>query len=147
MPRLLAAALACLFLIPATARAADVAAVGAQQKLTRIGPDGNLAFSAHDPTIAYNSVDDEFLLAWLGRDPLAPGETEVYGQVLDGTGTPKGIVRRLSFVPGTTAPQQPAVSYSSAANTYMLAYVAPPPVGPNNPAGQEEILAQVVTAT
>jgi hypothetical protein len=66
--------------------------------------------------------------------------------VLDGTGKPKGIVRRLSFVPGATAPAQPAVSYSSAVNQYMLAYVAPPPTGPNNPAGQEEILAQVVTA-
>ena len=32
---------------------------------------------------------------------LAPGETEVYGQVLDGTGKPKGIVRRLSTVAGT----------------------------------------------
>ena len=136
--RLLATAAAAVVLIPATAHAADVAAVGAQQKLTRIGPDGNLAFSAHDPAIAYNSADDEFLLAWLGRDPAAPGETEVYGQILDATGKPKGTVRRLSTVAGT--PEQPVVSYSSAVNTYILAYVAPPPAGPNNPAGQEEII-------
>jgi hypothetical protein len=143
--RLLATAAAAVALIPATAHAADVAAVGAQQKLTRIGPDGNLAFSAHDPAIAYNSVDDEFLLAWLGRDPAAPGETEVYGQILDATGKPDGPVRRLSTVAGT--PEQPVVSYSSAVNTYILAYVAPPPAGPNNPSGQEEIIGQIVTAT
>src|SRR5829696_5295948 len=101
LTRTLATALGVVALIPATAHAADVAPVGAQQKLTQIGPDGNLSFSAHEPTIAYNSRDDEFLLAWLGRDPLAPGETEVYGQILDATGKPKGIVRRLSTVAGT----------------------------------------------
>ncbi len=127
--RLLATAAAAVVLTPATAHAADVAAVGAQQKLTRIGPDGNLAF----------------LLAWLGRDPAAPGETEVYGQILDATGKPEGPVRRLSTVAGT--PEQPVVSHSAAVNTYILAYVAPPPAGPNNPAGQEEIIGQIVTAT
>ena len=145
--RLLATAAAAVVLIPATAHAADVAAVGAQQKLTRIGPDGNLAFSAHDPAIAYNSVDDEFLLAWLGRDPAAPGETEVYGQILDGTGKPEGHRPPAVDRWPATRPTQPVVSYSSAVNTYMLAYVAPPPAGPNNPAGQEEIIGQIVTAT
>ena len=57
--RLLATAFGVVALIPATADAADVAPVGAQQKLTQIGPDGNVSFSARDPAIAYNSRDDE----------------------------------------------------------------------------------------
>lgn len=87
-------------------------------------------------------------VAWVGRETDAPGETEVYGQILDGAGQPKGLVRRLSTVAGTAAPSQPVLSYASAVNTYMLAYIGPPPAGSDNaPSGQQEVIAQVVTAT
>ena len=97
--------------------------------------------------MAYNSHDDEFLIAWIGRDPALPSETEIYGRILDGTGAPKGAIRRLSFVDGTTAADQPVLGYSPSINQYLLAYTGPPPDAPNNPAGQREILAQAVTAT
>ena len=129
------------------AQAADVNAIGSQLRLTQIGPDGNIAFYARAPTIAYNSLDDEFLVAWVGRDPTVPGEDEIYGRVLDGTGVPKGAVRRLSAVSGATAPAQPVLGYSPSVNQYLLAYTAPPLAAPNNPVGQREVMAQVVSAT
>jgi hypothetical protein len=132
---------------PSLAAAADITAIGAQMRLTNVGPDGNTSFFARDPAIAYNSVDDEFLVAWTGRDPAAPTETEIYGRVLDGTGAPKGTVRRLSTVDGTTAPQQPVLGYSPTVNQYLLVYTGPPPDATNNPAGQREVIAQVVSAT
>ena len=100
--------------------------------------------ASHD---RYNSLDDEFLVAWVGRDPTVPGEDEIYGRILDGTARPRKTVRRLSTVSGTTAPTQPVLGYSPSVNQYLLAYIAPPLASPNNPVGQREVLAQVVSAT
>ena len=138
-------------LVPGSAAAqAPVDGVGFPQRLTQIGPDGNTAFGAFDPGVAYNTLQDEFLVVWQGIDPSAPTETEIYGRLLDGVGAPKGPVHRLSEVPGTNPAGQPVVGYSPVVNQYLLAYTGFPPAAvpppANNPAGQVEILGQVVTS-
>ena len=137
-------------LVPGSAAAqAPVDGVGFPQRLTQIGADGNTAFGAFDPGVAYNTLQDEFLVVWQGIDPSAPTETEIYGRLLDGVGAPKGPVHRLSEVPGTNPAGQPVVGYSPVVNQYLLAYTGFPPAAvpppANNPAGQVEILGQVVT--
>ena len=139
-------------LLPSAAQAADIGAVGSQLRLTRVGPDGNGAVDANNPAIAYNSRDDEFLIAWVGR--LTPtAEDEILGQILDGRGLPKGDVQALSSVPTALEPAQPVLGYSPDVNQYLLAYTGPvpgfdDPVPPENaPPGQREIIAQVVTLT
>ena len=58
-------------------------------------------------------------------------------------------MHRLSEVPGTAPAGQPVVGYSPVVNQYLLAYTGFPPAAipppANNPAGQVEILGQVVT--
>ena len=84
--------LLALFLVAApAAQAADIFAIGSQSRLTRVGPDGNNAVDANDPAVAYNSVENEFLIAWVGSTTQG-GDIEILGQVLDGNGTPKGTV-------------------------------------------------------
>ena len=84
-------------LVPGSAAAqAPVDGVGFPQRLTQIGPDGDAAFDAYDPEVAYNSLQDEFLVVWSGTDPSAPGDIEIYGRLLNGVGAPKGPVHRLS---------------------------------------------------
>src|SRR5262245_35110106 len=128
--------IALIALLPSAARAADVNSVGAQMRLTQVGPDGNTTFSAQDRAIAYNSRDGEFLIAWVGRAPNVTGEAEVLGMILDRNGVPKGDIRRLSSVADPQTPSQPVLGYSPAVNQYILGYIAPPLAAPNNPPGQ-----------
>ena len=114
--------IALIALLPSAARAADVTGVGAQMRLTQVGPDGNPAFSARDPAIAYNSRDAEFLIAWVGRAPNVAGDAEVLGMILDRNGVPKGDIRRLSTVADPQTPTQPVLGYSPVVNQYILGY-------------------------
>jgi hypothetical protein len=143
-------AVVVLALVPAAAGAQAFDVVTPQTRLTQIGPDGDTSFLVDTPSVAYNSLQDEFLAVWSGVDPVAPGENEIYGRILDGAGNPKGPVRRLTNVPGTDDALQPVVGYSPTVNQYLLAYTAPPPPPDpegDDPAGQREVLAQVVSAT
>lgn len=143
--------LALLLVAPSAAQAADVFAIGSQSRLTRVGPDGNIAVAARNPSVAYNSTNDEFLVVWVGNT-VASAEDEILGQILDGRGTPTGPVHALSAVPDNEpAPAQPVVGYSPVVNQYVVAYIATPDVIPgnpgNSPVGQRELIAQSVTAT
>ena len=64
--------------------AADIFAVGSQSRLTRVGPDGNASVDANDPAIAYNSVDDEFLMVWAGT--TVAGAENAFGNCQGWTG-------------------------------------------------------------
>ena len=55
-------------------------------RISDMGPDGDEAFEANRPSVAYNPVDDEYLVVWQGEDdipPLINGDFEVFGQRLD----------------------------------------------------------------
>jgi len=106
------------------------AEIGGDFRISRMGPDGNAAFDAYFPAIAYNSTEDEYLVVWWGDDNIAPlvdGEYEIYGQRVDGaTGAEIGSDFRLSDVgpdadPGYVA-WDPAVAYNSTEDEYLVVW-------------------------
>ena len=78
--------------------AADGSEVGANDaRLSDMGPDGDPAYGAHRPGVAYGPRRDEYMLVWTGDDdrdfgsgPLAEGEFEVFGQRLTADGSEVG---------------------------------------------------------
>ena len=66
-------------------------------RISDMGPNGDVAYAADNPAVAWNSLDNTYLVVWSGDDdgdfgsgPLADGEFEVYGQRLDGDGSEIG---------------------------------------------------------
>jgi len=119
-------------------------------RLSDMGPNGNTSFSAHDPVVAYNSANNEYLVVWEGDDntsPLVDEEFEIFGQRLDAAGAEVGSndFRLSDMGPnGNTSfsANDPAVAYNSANNEYS-------PVWDGNdttPFTQHEIFAQRVVA-
>ena len=64
-------------------------------RISDMGPDGNVNFGTFTPAVAYNSLDDEYLVVWRGDDntaPLVANEFEVFGQRIDAaTGAEVGV--------------------------------------------------------
>ncbi|MEE8525302.1 MAG: hypothetical protein V3T72_15305 [Thermoanaerobaculia bacterium] len=55
-------------------------------RISSMGVDGNRDFGAFHPAVAYNRVDNQYLVVWDGDDdagPLVEGESEIFGQRLD----------------------------------------------------------------
>ena len=90
-------------LVVTAALAALVGGVGAQEpdfligeptRVSTMGPDGETSSRANSPDIAYNPVDDEFLVVWFGNDGVLDGgqsHQEVFGQRISAaTGEPVG---------------------------------------------------------
>ena len=47
--------------------------VGANdRRISDMGPNGDTAYSAQDPAVAYNPTSDEYLVAWEGDDDAGP---------------------------------------------------------------------------
>ena len=67
--------------------AATGAPIGANDfRLSDMGPDGDAFFEAFEPAIAYNGLDNEYLVVWAGDDntpPLVDDEFEIFGQRID----------------------------------------------------------------
>jgi hypothetical protein len=69
-------------------------------RISEMGPDGDTAYDALDPSVAYNSAANEYLVAWDGDDdsaPLVDDEFELFGRRVvgepappSGGGTPSG---------------------------------------------------------
>jgi len=100
-------------------------------RLTHMGPDLDRNFDAREPDIAYNSINNEYLVVWEGTDQrsgLAPGEAEIYGQrVAADSGILLGEPAfRISFLgPDGTAnfdARNPVVTYNPTHNEYLVAW-------------------------
>src|SRR5262249_52773449 len=61
--------------------------VGANDfRISDMGPDGNTAFAAFHPAVAYSGAANEYLVVWQGDDDtgtLVNEEYEIFGQRLD----------------------------------------------------------------
>src|SRR5262249_44036654 len=67
-------------------------------RLSDMGPDGNTRFAASSPAVAYNGVNNEYLVVWEGDDTI-DNEFEIYGQRVEAdTGLEIGTDFRLSDV-------------------------------------------------
>jgi hypothetical protein len=100
-------------------------------RISDMGPDGNSNFDAFNPAVAYNSIDNEYLVVWEGDDntpPLVDQETEIFGQRLNAaTGAQIGENHiRLSDMGPDGAPnfvaRAPAMAYNSTNNESLVVW-------------------------
>ena len=99
-------------------------------RISRMGPDGDAAYGAFDPAVAYNSTDNEYLVVWYGDDhtaPLVNDESEIFGQRLDATGGELGtndfrISRMGPDGDAACDAIRPAVTYNSTDNEYLVVW-------------------------
>jgi hypothetical protein len=111
--------------------AATGAEVGTNDyRLSDMGPNGDASYNALFPSVAYNSMNNEYLVVWYGDDnttPLVDDEFEIFGQRLSATmgglGTndfrisdmgPNGDVSYDAFYP--------SVVYNSTNNEYLVVW-------------------------
>ena len=112
--------------------AATGAQVGAGDfRISDMGPDGDPAYDAQKPAVAYNGVNHEYLVVWSGEEnigALVNGEFEIFGQRIDaGTGLQVGLNDfRISDMGPDGAPNfdalEPAVAFNSVGNEYLVVW-------------------------
>jgi hypothetical protein len=128
--------------------------IGADFRLSDMGPDGDVNYGAYVAAVAYNSTEDEYLVVWHGDDDtgaLVDEEYEIFGQLVDAaTGAEIGTDLRLSDMgPDGDAnydASSPAVAYNSTANEYLVVWSADDDTGTLVRA-EREIFGQRVSAT
>ncbi len=103
--------------------------IGTDFRISDMGPDGNAAYDALDPRIAYNSTDNEYLVVWSGDDnsgSLVDDENEIFGQRLSAAGVEIGTDFRISDMgPDGDAAYDavtPALAYNSTNNLFIVVW-------------------------
>jgi hypothetical protein len=107
-------------------------------RISDMGPNGNPNYAGYEPTVAYSSADNQWLVAWYGdddTDPLIDEENEIFGQRLDRTGAQGGAndFRISSMGPDGDANYValfPSAAYSAAANQYLVSWSGDDNTGP-----------------
>lgn len=85
-------------------------------RISDMGPDGNVNFGATNPHVAYNSVNNEYLVVWTADDntvPLVDGENEIFGQ----RRTPNEAPTDITVNPGSLPEHEPAGTVASVLST------------------------------
>ena len=99
-------------------------------RLSDMGPNGDTSYSAAVPAVAYNNIDNEYLVVWRADDntsPLVDNENEIFGQRLSGVGIQQGSNDfRISEIgpDGDTnfVPTDPVVVFNSADDQYLVVW-------------------------
>lgn len=123
-------------------------------RVSQAGPDGNSAYDATSPSVTYNSVVNEYLVAWSGSDdapPLVAGELEIFVQRLDGnTAAEIGGDLRVSDLGPDGDPDynasSPDVAYDPASDTYLVTWSGDDHNAPLA-ANESEIFGQFLNGT
>ena len=114
------------------------AEIGGDVRLSEMGLDLDFSYDAYEPDVAYNSIQDSYLVVWRGddnTDSLVDGEYEVFGQLVDGTtGAEIGGDFRLSDM-GPDGDSNydaifPAVAYNSTQDEYLVVWYGDDNTGP-----------------
>jgi hypothetical protein len=109
------------------------AETGSDFRISFNGPDGDQNYVAYNVAVAWNSIDNQYLVVWNGTDdtaPLVQFENEIFGRLIVGsTGALVGSDHiRISNAgtDGDTAREalDPDVAFSAAANEYLVAWRA-----------------------
>jgi len=87
------------------------------------GVDGNDDIDADDPSVVWNSTDNEYFVVW-DSDHTADGQTEIFGQRLDNTGAKVGTnnIRIIPTASADTDADVARVSYNSTDNNYLVVF-------------------------
>ena len=95
-------------------------------RISEMGPVGDDYFSAHNPALAYNSTDNQYLVVW-DFNRKSPIKIEGYGQRLNANAEKIGtqnfpLSDSGNGANGNYEAQKPAVVYESATNQYMVVW-------------------------
>ncbi|MEL6391021.1 MAG: immunoglobulin-like domain-containing protein, partial [Bacteroidota bacterium] len=110
-------------------------------RISDMGPDGSISFNAIEPSVIYNSTDNEYLVVWQGRENfngLPNNEIEIFGQLLDANRVEIGMndFRISDMGPdrniGFNA-LEPSVIHNTSENEYLVVWA-----GDDNSNGQVE---------
>jgi hypothetical protein len=117
-------------------------------RISRANGLGSAASSPASPSVAYNSLADEYFVVWDVDDTelgLTAGEREIIGQRLDAQGDPVGSPVIVSNATGANADAaDPAVAYNAIRDEYLVVWVADD-TGGGVQDGELEIFARRVT--
>jgi len=127
--------------------------IGGDVRLSNMGPDGDTHYYASQPAVAYNSVNNEYMVVWSGSDhtgALVAEEYEIYGQRVDAaTGQRMGDDVRLSNMGSDGNPDYDAnfaaIAYNSTENEYLVVWSGDDDTGALVE-GENEIFGQRVDA-
>jgi len=118
--------------------------IGSDFRISNSGADADAARSSNDPSIAYNSTDNEFLVVWeedgFGND----NDFDIFGQRVSSAGAEVGADFRISNTgtdTDTKFGKDPSVAYSSVDNKYLVAWRS----NPFASVGEDEIFGQFVS--
>lgn len=111
--------------------AATGAEVGTNDfRISAMGPDGSMTYTAEEVAVDYNSEDNEYLVVWYGDDntaPLIDEEYEIFGQRLTAAGAETGTDDfQISSAGGlgntSFFAARPDVAYNAQANEYLVVW-------------------------
>lgn len=110
----------------------DGTPLGSSFAISDMGPDGDTGYDATNPAVAYNPVDNQFLVVWRGNDDGVgfDGEFEIFGQRLTGdTALQVGANDfRITDVGPAGSPVNgagdPHVVHNSTNNQYLVVWTA-----------------------
>jgi hypothetical protein len=98
-------------------------------RISDAGPDGDTGFFATFPAVAHNSMDNQWLVVWQGRELVAPAsvEDEIFGQLLDVDGNEIGVNDfRISTMGPEGSPLfsafTPSVAHNPVDNEYLVVW-------------------------
>ena len=100
-------------------------------RISDMGPDGDSSYGAFSPAVAYNGINNQYLVVWYGDDSTAPlmdDEFEIFGQRLNAaTGAQVGAndFRISDMGPeGSTSydASSSTVAYNSTNNEYLVVW-------------------------
>lgn len=127
--------------------AADGTEIGSNDfRISFQGVDGNTSWAALAPKIAYNEIENEYLVVWHGDVLLVDNELEIFGrQINASTGALIGVasVRYSDIGPGGNANYdaiKAAVAFNNTDNEYMIVWA-----GDDTTDDENEIHAQRVS--
>jgi hypothetical protein len=112
--------------------------IGADLRLSDMGPDGDTNYGAYNPAVAYNPAEDQYLVVWYGDDDtgtLVDNEYEIFGQRVNAaTGAEIGVDIRLSDMgpdgDASYAAWYPAVAYNPTEDQYLVVWQGDDDTGP-----------------
>jgi hypothetical protein len=141
---LVATTLAIVFLTTGAASAQQpIQPLGSQLRLTSQGPVSDATVDVNDADIAYNSVRNQFLLVW---EQPGGGETEIFGRILNGDGSPGPDAFRISRTVLPDLPNfdsfDPAVAYDPERDRYGVVWS-----GDFSTDNEREIFLQVLSGS
>ena len=107
----------------------NAAEIGSDFRISTVGGSGTTDRRATEPDVAYNSVDNEYLVVWRADDGATDNENELYGQRLSAAGAEIGTDDFQITSVGTDGdtsivPNDPQIAHNPVSNRYFVVWFA-----------------------